>query len=115
MVGGYITTRSATEIGRDGTVSRDIVNGRLGSSNAQLSESQSQKRFREPRSARFDTLANPSMPSCCLRNAGVRAQDDDFADPLVVSHKDKQLTPGAKTHEFQAEVSPLMDIIINSL
>ena len=45
----------------------------------------------------------------------MRAQDDDFADPLVVSHKEKQLAPGAKTHEFQAEVSPLMDIIFNSL
>ena len=35
------------------------------------------------------------------------------ADP--VSHKDKQFAAGAETHEFQAEVSRLMDIIINSL
>ena len=44
-----------------------------------------------------------------------KAQDDDFADPPVVSHKDKQFAAGAETHEFQAEVSRLMDIIINSL
>jgi len=43
------------------------------------------------------------------------AQEDDFADPPVVSHKDKQFAAGAETHEFQAEVSRLMDIIINSL
>ena len=32
-----------------------------------------------------------------------------------MSHKDKQFAAGAETHEFQAEVSRLMDIIINSL
>ena len=44
-----------------------------------------------------------------------KAQGDDFADPPAVSHKDKQFAAGAETHEFQAEVSRLMDIIINSL
>jgi len=33
----------------------------------------------------------------------------------VISHKDKAFKPGAEQHEFQAEVSRLMDIIINSL
>ena len=32
-----------------------------------------------------------------------------------MSHKDKAFKPGAEQHEFQAEVSRLMDIIINSL
>ena len=33
----------------------------------------------------------------------------------MISHKDKAFKPGAEQHEFQAEVSRLMDIIINSL
>jgi heat shock protein beta len=33
----------------------------------------------------------------------------------VISYKDKAFKPGAEQHEFQAEVSRLMDIIINSL
>ena len=44
----------------------------------------------------------------------VRADDAD-AEPAVISHKDKAFKPGAEQHEFQAEVSRLMDIIINSL
>ena len=56
-----------------------------------------------------------SVMSSFLSTKTGAAQEDDFADPPVVSHKDKQFAAGAETHEFQAEVSRLMDIIINSL
>jgi len=46
----------------------------------------------------------------------VHAQDATDADePAFIGHKDKTFNSGAEVSEFQAEVSRLMDIIINSL
>jgi heat shock protein beta len=46
----------------------------------------------------------------------VHAQDATDADePAFTGHKDKSFKSGAEVSEFQAEVSRLMDIIINSL